>query len=124
MSRGSAMVSVIAVIASVFLVVVEVTFRYILKVTFPGTIEVVSVLLIIIFFGAMAYCEISRKNIRVDILVNRFSPTARLVTTLCANLVALGVISIISWQSVEQGMFSLNTGLITGRNQLLLIRSS
>lgn len=114
MSRWSAMVSVVAVIASVFLVVAEVICRSILKVTFPGTIEVVCFLLIIIFFGAMPYCEIIKKSIRVDILVNRFSPTARLVTTLCGNLVALGIISIISWQSVEQGMFSLNTGLHTG----------
>ncbi len=114
MSQWSAAASVVAVIASVLLVVTEVTLRSLLKVTLPGTIEVISFLLIIIFFGAMPYCEINKKNIRVDILVNSFSPTARLVTTLCGNLIALGIISIISWQSVEQGMFSLNTGLITG----------
>lgn len=110
----SSIVGAIALIICMLSIVVDVSLRTTLNVTFPGTIEVVQVLLVIIFFGGMAYTQITKRHIRVDVLVNKFSPTAKLATTSCADLVALGIISIISWQSVMQGQFAWITNLNTG----------
>jgi tripartite ATP-independent transporter DctM subunit len=104
----------IALIGGMLLIVVDVILRATLHINIPGAIELVKVLLVIIFFSGMAYTQMLKDHVRVDVLVNKFSPTTRAAITASADLVALGIISIISWQSVVQGQYEWTTGSTTG----------
>lgn len=112
-SRWSAIVGVVALIGSVLLVVVDITLRLVLNLGVPGSIELIQRLLILIFFSGMAYTQIGNKHVRVDVVVNRFSPAAKLAITVCADLVAVVIVSIISWQSVVQGVSLWSMGYTT-----------
>lgn len=113
-SYWSSMVGAIALVATMLLIGIDVALRSTLRVTFPATIEVVQISLVIIFFSGMAYTQIAKKHVRVDILISRFSHGARLVTTLCADLMTMGIVCIISWQSVVQAQFAQSSSYVTG----------
>jgi len=113
-SRWSGAIGAVCLIVGMLTVVAEVALRSTLSITFSGTIEIIQCLLVIIIFSGMAYAQLKKKHVRVDILVSRFSPTAKLATTACAELVALGIVGIISWRSVVQAQYSVVTQTHTG----------
>lgn len=114
LSRWSNIIGGISLLGSMILVVADVILRSTIRITFPGTIELVQYLLVIIFFSGMAYTELNKRHIKVDIIVSRFSPPARLVVGASGDLVVLGIIILISWQSVVNAHYSWNSNLTTG----------
>ncbi|MFC1909699.1 TRAP transporter large permease subunit [Chloroflexota bacterium] len=110
----SAVVGCLAIIACVISTVIDVISRSTTNTNIPGNIELIGVLLVIVFFSGMSYTEINNKHVKVDILVNKFSPTAKQVVELSGNLITIGIVSIISWQSVLQSNFVRTSGYHTG----------
>jgi len=113
-SRWCCIVGGVTLLAMMLLIVAEVVLRSSANIVIPGTIELVKVLLVIVLFAGMAYTGLRKRHVRVSILVNKFSPVGRLATTAAADLIALGIISIISWQSFMQGEFLKVAGYQTG----------
>lgn len=113
-SRWSVIVGGLALLVMVFLITASVALRATIKFPIQGDIELVEVLLIIVAFAGMASTELAKQHIRVDVLVDRFSPTAKLAISTSANLVTLVIIAIISWQSVTQAQRLLLQHFETG----------
>ena len=104
----------VTLLAMMFLIVAEVTLRSLVKRPIPGTIEIVQVMLIIVLYSGMAALGLKKDHIRVDILLDKFPPLAKQVTTICAELVSLGIIFILSWQNFVQAHFLKSSGYLTG----------
>lgn len=113
-SRWSAVIGGAALVVLMLLVVVDVTLRFTLNMPITGSLEMVQVLLILVIFGGMAYTGIKKGHVRVEILLDRFSPTVRLATRACANLLATAIVAIVAWQSVAQTQYMWREGYRTG----------
>jgi len=96
------------------LVTADVTMRFAFNAPIPGAIELVRVLMIVVVFAGMAYTGIVKGHVRVEILIDRFSPTARLATITSAQLVAIGIVAVIAWQTALQTQFLLQEEYRTG----------
>ena len=81
-----------------------------------GALEIVSVGLVLTLFGGMPYAETRDEHIRVDILTDRFSPSAQVALALGMRWLYLLVVGILAWQCWEQARFLLarhsNTGVM------------
>jgi tripartite ATP-independent transporter DctM subunit len=104
----------VTLLGMMFLIVAEVTLRSLLKRPIPGTIEMVQVMLIIVLYSGMGALGLKKDHIRVDILLDKFPPLAKQVITICAELVSLGIISILAWQNFVQASFLKSSGYLTG----------
>jgi TRAP-type C4-dicarboxylate transport system permease small subunit len=93
--------------------VADVSLRSGLNLVIFGVLDIVSVLLILVIFGGMAYTKLHDGHVRISVIVDRFSPNTRLIVTTCADLLATGIVAIISWRSVNQALFLINDEITT-----------
>lgn len=96
-----------AMVAIMLLTTVQILSRSMLHISFGGTVELVCILLIIVVFGGIAYCNLAKGHIKVDLVVNKLPPPARLVVVTCGFLLTTGIVFIISYQSAVQTLFLL-----------------
>lgn len=104
----SAWVSKLALtLAALFLVLmalhitVDVALRFIIGTSFPGTLEVVSFYYMVgVVFLPLAYVELKREHISVDVLVGRFSARTQLALYLFAGLLGLVYFGLLGYQSL------------------------
>jgi tripartite ATP-independent transporter DctM subunit len=118
LSHVCSIVGGVTLLAMMFLIVAEVTLRSLLKMPIPGAIEYVQVMLIIVLFSGMAALGLKNDHIRVDVLLDKFSPVARQVIITGADLVSLGIIAILAWQNFTQAYFLKSSGYLTGLTKL------
>ena len=96
---------VLGSIAIVFLVlmmistVVNVSGRYLAKSPLIGTIELNRTLLVYVALFSIGYAQLMKKHIKVDIVLERFSPRTRLIMEGLALLLALAVMGYITYGS-------------------------
>jgi len=114
LSHLSLFVAGLSLVLMMLVITVEVFLRSIFRLSFSGTLELVGVFLVLTFFGGMPYTELMRRHVRVDILVDRFSYSAGKIITASADLVAIGIISILSWQSAVQAIFLKHEHYVSG----------
>ncbi|MBN2123536.1 MAG: TRAP transporter large permease subunit, partial [Deltaproteobacteria bacterium] len=103
-----------AMTAIMLLTFVEVGLRFGFKANIPGTIEIIELLLVILFFSGFAYAEFRKAHIKVDVLTRRFSESTRLAISASADLAAFAVVTIICWQSFAEAANTREAGHITG----------
>jgi len=113
-SRWCAIAGGISLLVMMAVVVSDVILRATLRTTFQASIELVEVLLVIVVFSGMAYCAVKKAHIRVDVLIDRFSSTARLAITACTDLMSVVVIFIISWRSAVMASVQYTQHFDTG----------
>ncbi|MBW2094750.1 MAG: TRAP transporter large permease subunit [Deltaproteobacteria bacterium] len=114
LSNWCTMVGGVTLLGMMFLIVAEVALRSLVKMPIPGTIEMVQMMLIIVLFSGMGAIALRKEHIRVDILIDKFPSQARLIVTICADLVTLGIVAIIAWQSFVQSHYLRSSAYITG----------
>ena len=95
--------------AIMFLVAIDVIGRNIFHHPFPGTYEIVQVLLAFSVFLCLAYAEERGAHIRVDIIADRISLRMRYILDIFASLLALMLFIMIAWQGAIQAGYSLAT---------------
>jgi len=115
-SFGSMIISGVAVLLMICFIVLDVVIRGVFNVSFPGTIELVRVLMILAVFGGMSYAALENAHIRVDILVNLFSRPVKRAVIAAADLLAFCVVLLISIQTFIEARTlwaeNANTGLL------------
>jgi len=116
LSFGSIIAAGVAVILMICVIVADVILRSIFNVSLQGSIEIVRVLMIVAVFGGMSYAALENIHVRVDMLINKFSTPVKQSIIAAADLLAIGVIAVIAFESfVEaQTLFreNANTGLL------------
>ena len=74
-----------------------------------GTPELSEFMMVLVVFLALAWCAITRKHVKVELIVNRFSPRIQAILNGITLLLALGVFVVITWQSALESMAVYDT---------------
>ena len=74
-----------------------------------GTPELSEFMMVLVIFLALAWCAITRKHVKVELVVNRFSPRIQAIFNGITLLLTLGIFVIITWQSFLESMVVYDT---------------
>ena len=96
--------------------VIDVAGRNLFSMPLRGTLEMVSVGMVLVFFCGMPYMEARNSHIRVDLFTEKMSASRRKSLSLGMTWLYLLIIGILCWQCFEQGLFlhvrNSNTGMM------------
>ena len=93
-------------LASMFLGTADVVGTQFLGAPVPGALELTESTMVLIVFGALAYSQIRRGHIRVELLYTKAGARGRLAMDILAELAAIAFFSLLLWQGVGEAMFS------------------
>ena len=79
----------------------------------PGTLEITESTMVLIVFGALAYTQIKRGHIRVEIFYNYGGPRARALMDAITHAVAFAYFGLLCWQGVGEALYSWEIGEAT-----------
>jgi TRAP-type C4-dicarboxylate transport system permease small subunit len=104
LSRWLSYISMSMVALMTFLTVIDVIGRYLSKwfswaSPVTGTPELTRFMMVITVFLGLSWCAITRKHLKVDLFVNRLPQKAQTVADIVAQLFALAMFVVITWQS-------------------------
>jgi TRAP-type C4-dicarboxylate transport system permease small subunit len=93
--------------------VVDVFLRYLFNSPITGTTELSEFMMIIVVFPALAWAAISRKHVRVDLLVSHFTPRTQSIIDTVTLVIALGIYSVMVWKTLlESAAVTTETSLL------------
>jgi TRAP-type transport system small permease protein len=97
-SRIMAIIASVVLCAMMLLTLVDVAGRYFFNRPILGTWELVGLLLVFAGTWGLAYCQIKRQHIRVDIISTKFPRKGQAVVDFISYLVGAVGFGLISWQ--------------------------
>ncbi len=100
-------------VMSMLLGTAEVVGNQILLIPVPGARELTESTMVLIVFGALAYAQIRRSHIRVELLYLRAGPRGRAALDVAADLFALLFFGLLLWQAINEARFSWQFGEAT-----------
>ena len=103
----------IGTMAAMFLGTIEVVGTQSLKRPIPGALELTESTMVLIVFGALAYAQIRRGHIRVELVYTKMGPRVQAAMDVFANLAAMVFFGLLLWQSYHEAVYSLQIGEAT-----------
>ena len=100
------------------LVVVHVIGRYLFKLPIPGAVQFIQFSMVFVVFLGLGYCAVQQGNVSVDLLVARLPRRARAIIDAITCFLSIGIVSLITWQGVIQGMNLWRSGAVSGTPQV------
>lgn len=79
----------------------------------PGALELTENTMVLIVFGALAYAQIRKSHIRVELLLTRMGPRTRVAMDMIAHVAALLFFGLLLWQAILESQFSWQIGEAT-----------
>ena len=89
-----------AIIAAMVFVCINVVGRGFFGSPLKGTVDIVSLLGALIIAGAIAYTQVLKGHIRIDLLVGMLPPRMQYIIDSVVNFIGFGLFAIISWQTL------------------------
>jgi len=103
----------LGMLASMFLGVADIVGTEVLKVPVPGPRELTESTMVLIVFGALAYAQIRRAHIRVEIAYLAAGPRLKAAMDVLTDLAAIIFFGLICWQGTLEALYSLQIGEAT-----------
>jgi len=72
----------------------------------PGALEITESTMVLIVFGALAYAQMQRAHIRVEILYGHVGPRAKAFIDAVTHAVALVFFALLAWQGIGEALYS------------------
>ena len=91
------------------LTVANVILRDLFNEPIRGTPELSEFMMVLVIFLALAWCAVTRKHVKVELIVTRFSPRIQIILNSITLLLSLGIFVIITWQSILESMAVYDT---------------
>jgi TRAP-type mannitol/chloroaromatic compound transport system permease small subunit len=76
----------------------------------PGALEITESTMVLIVFGALAYAQIRRSHIRVELIYTHMTPRIRTAMDVISNIAAIIFFSLLFWQAANEAAFSWSIG--------------
>jgi TRAP-type C4-dicarboxylate transport system permease small subunit len=95
-----------AVVAVMIIVCVNVLARSIFGIPLKGTVDIVSLLGVLVIGGAIAYTQVLKGHVRITLFIDMLPKPARAVFTGFVDLAGMALFGILSWQTI---LFALGT---------------
>ena len=102
---------------SMFLGVADIVGTQVLLIPVPGPRELTESTMVLIVFGALAYAQIRRAHIRVELLYLKMPPRGRAVMDVITDLAAIAFFGLVLSEAISEAQYSYQikeatTGLI------------
>jgi len=110
-------VSAAAIVVMMLLTVLDVLLRF-LRLTIPGTYEVVGLLGTVVVSFSLAYTSVEKGHIAVEFLVRRFSPKIQALIIAINAFFAMILFAVVSWQSIVYAVDLMQTGEVSQTLQM------
>ena len=95
------------------LTVADVFLRYFFSAPISGTTEITEFMLVVVVFPALAWCAVTGKMVKVDLLMSHFPPRVQAIVDSITLFLVLGIFVIITWQSfLESKVVDSTTSLL------------
>jgi TRAP-type C4-dicarboxylate transport system permease small subunit len=112
-SKIITVISVIVLVAMTVIILMDVIGRYFFDHPLPGANELTGILLIPVATWGIGYCQLLKRNIRIDMIYARFNPKNQSVLNIISYLAFLFASVIITWQMYVRMIEYLNDHGIT-----------
>jgi TRAP-type C4-dicarboxylate transport system permease small subunit len=109
-SKWMSVVSMIASVAMMLLITVDVFMRRLLNSPILGSYEIGKVLLVIVVFFGVAYVMTIKGHVIVDTLTRLYPKKWQIIVSGIANFLSLLIVALICWQSAVYGFHMLEAG--------------
>lgn len=113
-------VSISVLFIMMLFVTVDVISRYTLDKTIKGDLELQELMMVLIVFLAFPYCTMQKRNIYVELLIDRLKGRTKAIVNSFASLVGMAILIVIIWQVALRGWDGI-TGSQVELTQLLEI---
>lgn len=107
-------VSIVMILAMMLLTVYDVGARYFFGSPLVGAYEYTEFLLVIIVASALAFAQISKRHVSVELLVARLPFGAQKFVNGLSGLVCLGIYALITWQGLKGAQMQWRNGVTSG----------
>ena len=97
-------------IVLMLLITADVLLRATLNHPIKGSVELAELVMVMTIFLAMAYVQVQRRNIAVDILYDKFPAKVRAILDVIMTTLCLGISVLILWRSIEFQMYLQDSG--------------
>ena len=95
---------------AMFLGVADVVGTQVLNVAVPGPRELTESTMVLIVFGALAYAQLRRAHIRVEIAYLAAGPRMRAAMDVVTDVAAIAFFALLMWQGLLEAQYSLQIG--------------
>lgn len=107
LALGVLLVGGVGMLLSMFLGTADVVGTQMLGRPVPGAREITESTMVLIVFGALAYGQIRRSHIRVELLYTRLPPRGRAALDILADICGLLFFGLLLWQAINEAEFSI-----------------
>lgn len=97
-----------------FMTGIDVVMRYIFNRPISGAYELTELMMVILVFFGLAYTQIKKEHVAVDLVFNRFAPKMKTISSCVSYFLCLSLFVVMTWQSIKQVQSKWNSGLVTG----------
>lgn len=91
----------------------DVVLRYFFNAPILGSFEITEFLLVVIVFFAIPWAAMKRVNVRVDLVVGKFTPQLRAKFDAVTCVFALIVTGFLAWHTVPQVIYVFKLGMVS-----------
>jgi TRAP-type transport system small permease protein len=105
-------VSSVMVIVLMLIGAFDVIGRYLLNAPIKGALGISEILLVGIVFLAWPYTQSQDGNVKVEMFYDKFSAGTKKVVGIIRSVIALVVFVVMTWQTVNKGLESMDSGEI------------
>lgn len=103
----------VGMLFSMFLGVADIVGTQVLLIPVPGPRELTESTMVLIVFGALAYAQIRRSHIRVELVYFQMPPRVRAGMDVITDLAAIAFYGLILSQAISEAQYSLQIGEAT-----------
>ena len=96
--RVTITISTVMLGVMLFLSVADVIGRFLFNHPIEGTFELVGMLMVVIGFLGLGYCQLVKGNIMIDIFTNRFGPRGQALLNIVSFIISVVICVLIVWQ--------------------------
>lgn len=110
LARWISYIAMVATVAMMFLVTIDVFMRRALNNPILGSYEVGKILLVIVVFFSVAWVMAVRGHVFVDSLTRLYPSKLKKISAVLANFLSLLIVALICWQSFVYGVDMVRVG--------------
>lgn len=89
---------------------VDVLLRYVFNRPIPGSIDITSLVLVFLTFFAVAYTQLQKGHITVDLVTSKLTPRAELALSTAMYIISTAIIGVLVWRGVLNTIHYHNIG--------------
>jgi TRAP-type mannitol/chloroaromatic compound transport system permease small subunit len=113
LALGLLLMGAMGMIVSMLLGVADVVGTQFFDRPVPGALEITESTMVLIVFGALAYAQMRRAHIRVELLYGNVGPRAKSLMDAATHAIVLAFFVLLAWQGVGEARYSWEIGEAT-----------